>query len=92
MTNLEVKVTYFERTWYDLGHIWPPLKISSNVVFFVSHLLNNTKLKNEDVTASTRKVTAIRFFHAFDHDFVKNLGGGGTFCPISRAKEVKSKP
>ena len=78
------------------GMIWaifgPHLKISSNVVFYVSHLLNNTKTKYKDVIACGRKVTTIHFFMHFVHDFVKNLGGIGTFCPIQKQRKLKRKP
>ena len=55
----------FERARYDLGHIWPPLKIHSNVVFSLRYHIHKTQLKYEHVTTCTRKVIAISFFHVF---------------------------
>ena len=37
-------IKWGKRARYDIGHIWPPLKISSNVDFSsISHLLNKIK-------------------------------------------------
>ena len=60
-----------QRARYDLGHIWPPLKIYSNVVFYVRHHIHKTQLKNEHVTTCTRKVIAIFFYMHFDQDLIR---------------------
>ena len=57
-----------------MGHIWPPLKISSNVVFSISHLLNKIKLRTEHVPACRKKVTAFLFFMHFSDRFIKFKG------------------
>ena len=38
------------------------------------------------------KLQPFIFFMHFVHDFVKNLGGMGTFCPIQKQRKLKRKP
>ena len=63
--GLNLFACFVERARYDMGHIWPPLKISSNVVFSISHLLNKIKLRTEHVPACRKKSYSFSLFHAF---------------------------